>query len=105
MLLMTSSRHDSLSGSVRTLPCMHHTPSADTMKIGNKPLFLVLGLGFLQAIQAVTLSHLQHSLSQLETRDVGQQMMTRLAMGVPPSSSCPFCSSVHSSVMPCNVFL
>ena len=36
------------------------------------------------------LSHLVHSESQLDTREVGQQMMMRLAMGVPPSSSCPF---------------
>ena len=46
-----------------------------------------------------------HSESQLETREVGQQMMMRLAMGLPPSCSCPFCSSVHSSEMPCSVFL
>ena len=55
--------------------------------------------------QRRALSHLVHSESQLETREVGQQMMTRLARGTPPSCSCPPCSSVHSSAMPCSVFL
>ena len=44
-----------------------------------------------------------HSLSQLLTSEVGQQIITRRAMGVPPRSGWPFCNSVHSSVMPCSV--
>ena len=52
-----------------------------------------------------TLRNLTHSLSQLDTREVGQQMMTRRAMGVPPRSPCPELSSVHSNVMPCSQFL
>ena len=98
MLLMTSSRDDSLSGSVRTLPCMHQIIYSNLPGKMHDPAFLWVH-------NVITLSHLQHSLSQLETRDVGQQMMMRLAMGVPPSSSWPFWSSVHSSVMPCSVFL
>ena len=64
-----------------------------------------------------TLSHLVHSLSQLDTRLVGHTMMTRRAKGGPPpgaragpgdaggppSSSWPFWSSVQRSVMPCRV--
>ena len=100
MLLMTSSREDSLSGNVLTLPCMHqNTFSVLLLCVFRLPCL------YLGSCPGFTLSHLQHSLSQLETRDVGQQMMMRLAMGVPPSSSWPFCSSVHSSVMPCSVFL
>ena len=38
-------------------------------------------------IRAPAFSHLLHSLSQLLTRLVGQQMMMRLAMGSPPSRS------------------
>ena len=52
-------------------------------------------------------SHLVHSESQLDTSDVGQQMTMRLAILPPsscPSSGCPLFSSVHSNVMPCNVF-
>ena len=44
-----------------------------------------------------------HSLSQLLTSEVGQQMMMRRAMGVPPRSGWPFCNSVHSNAMPCSV--
>ena len=40
---------------------------------------------------------------QLLTRLVGHTMMTRLAIGVPPSFSCPLLSSVHSSVIPWSV--
>ena len=53
-------------------------------------------------LMAPTLSHFWHSLSQLLTRLVGQQMMTRLAMGSPPRLACPDTRSVHSSVMPCS---
>lgn len=49
------------------------------------------------------MSHLRHSLSQLLTRLVGQTMITRLAIGVPPRAGAPFCSSVHSSATPCSV--
>ena len=52
-------------------------------------------------LMAPTLSHFWHSLSQLLTRLVGQQMMTRLAMGSPPRLACPDISRVHSNVMPC----
>ena len=52
--------------------------------------------------RAPTFSHLLHSLSQLLTRLVGQQMMMRLAMGSPPSRSWPLCSSVQIRVMPCS---
>lgn len=55
------------------------------------------------AIQAGTFSHFWHSDSQFPTRLVGQTMMTRLAMGAPPSRSCPLLSSVHKSAMPCRV--
>ena len=48
-----------------------------------------------------TCSHFLHSLSQLLTRLVGQQMMQRLAMGSPPISWCPFLRRVQMRVMPC----
>ena len=53
-------------------------------------------------VMAPTLSHFWHSLSQLLTRLVGQQMMTRLAMGSPPRLACPDTRRVHSRVMPYN---
>lgn len=54
-------------------------------------------------VLTATLSHFWISLSQLLTRLVGQQIMTRLATGSPPSSSWPDVSSVHIRVMLCRV--
>ena len=54
-----------------------------------------------EAVGGCTFSHLVHSESQLETRLVGQQMMMRRAMGLPPINGWPRWSMVHSSVMPC----
>lgn len=48
-----------------------------------------------------TSSHFVHSLSQLLTRETGQQMMTRFARGWPPRRACPLLSRVHRRVMPC----
>ena len=50
-----------------------------------------------------TLSHFWISLSQLLTRLVGQHMTTRLAMGLPPSTSLPELRRVHNRVMLCSV--
>ena len=69
MVWMTSSREDSHSGRVRTLP----------------------------------LSHLVHSESQLETREVGQHMMMRRAKGVPPRASWPLFKRVQRRAMPWRV--